>query len=93
MVEPVFGGKRVQSVTFLGRAANSVIAAHARIQVTDSVRHTVGKRYPGMGMDPPVFTGVTIRTGFPLWWELEKRGTVDTGSTIFVVGARKFHGL
>gem|GEM_PF-3103016 len=38
----------------------SVMPAQAGIQVTDSVRHTVGKRYPGekgVGMDP----GVTIR--------------------------------
>ena len=32
MVEPVLGGKRLQSVT-LGRAANFVIAAQAGIQV------------------------------------------------------------
>ena len=55
MVEPLFG-KRVQSVT-LGRAANAVTAAQARIQVTDRVRHTVGKRYPGMGMDPGFHRG------------------------------------
>ena len=56
MVEPVFGGKRVQSIT-LGRAANAVIAAQAGIQVTDRVRHTAGKRYPGMGMDPGFHRG------------------------------------
>ena len=55
MVEPVFGGKRVQSIT-LGGAVTAVIAAQPRIQVTDRVRHTVGKRYPG-GMDPGFHRG------------------------------------
>ena len=31
--------------------------AHAGIQVTDSVRHTVGKRYPGYGMYPGFHRG------------------------------------
>jgi hypothetical protein len=51
-----------------------VIPAQAGIQVTDSVRHTVGKRYPGQGegLDPgfhrgddkiwmPAFAGMTDR--------------------------------
>jgi hypothetical protein len=33
--------------------------AQAGIQVTDGVRHTVGKRYLGYGGWTPVFTGVT----------------------------------
>ena len=39
-----------------------VIPAEAGIQVTDSVRHTVEKRYldSGEGGWTPVFTGVTI---------------------------------
>jgi hypothetical protein len=31
--------------------------ANAGIQVTDSVRHTVGKRYPGHGLDPGFHRG------------------------------------
>ena len=73
MVEPVFGGKRVQSVTFLGRAANSVIAAHARIQF-------------GMRRAP-------LKDWIPALAGMTKARTVDAGSTIFVVGARKLQGF
>ena len=38
-----------------------VMPAHAGIQVTDSVRHTVGKRYPGHGgLDPGFHRGDEI---------------------------------
>jgi len=37
-----------------------VIPAQAGIQVTDTVRHTVGKRYPGGGLAwIPAFAGMT----------------------------------
>jgi hypothetical protein len=36
-----------------------VMPVKTGIQVTDSVRHTVGKRYPDYGGWTPVFTGVT----------------------------------
>ena len=50
-----------------------VIAAHEGIQVTDRVRHTVEKRYPGLGWGgfedwipgrpPPAFAGVARNDG------------------------------
>jgi len=40
--------------------SNSVIPAKAGIQVTDSVRHTVGNRYPGDDEDwMPACAGMT----------------------------------
>jgi hypothetical protein len=36
------------------------------MHVTDSVRHIVAKRYPGLWGRTPVFTGVTKEPGFPL---------------------------
>jgi hypothetical protein len=42
-----------------------VMPANAGIQVTDSVRHTVGKRYPGHGGWTPVFTGLTKNAWIP----------------------------
>jgi hypothetical protein len=50
--------------------------ANAGIQVTDSVRHTVGKRYPGCGWTP-VFTGVTQKDWIPAFAGMtEKRVNV-----------------
>jgi hypothetical protein len=34
-----------------------VMPVKTGIQVTDSVRHTVGKRYPGYGLDPGFHRG------------------------------------
>jgi hypothetical protein len=41
--------------------------AHAGIQVTDSVRHTLenGIQVKGMGMDPSAFAGMTDRSHIP----------------------------
>jgi hypothetical protein len=43
---------------------SSVMPANAGIQVMDHVRHTVGKRYPGWGMDPGFHLG-DEKPGFP----------------------------
>ena len=66
-----------------------VIPAHAGIQVADSVRHTVGKRYPGYGegMDPgfhrgddkawiPAFAGMTEARKIILLYEFSKESLI-----------------
>jgi hypothetical protein len=51
---------RAQGEIYPVPSLRSVIPAHAGIQVTDSVRHTVEKRYPGgYWVWIPVCTGMT----------------------------------